>query len=758
MTDTNVVKENIDFSKVKEANNFKEEVSALRELFWANEDLHSLKQKIADNLSIRQLLGMYKWVTNLNEWKTIFGWKENRSIAKLQAYLFADDIKVNSSNENSIDGILGKNTWEKIDQYLLWDEIATLKWFFWTNKTADTLRQEIATKFNIHQLLEKYRWVTDVAGWRKVLAWGNRRNIARMQAYLFASDIKANPSNIKEIDGKFWPNTWRKIESYLSGKNTWKTIDTKPKQEKKLNQKVESKGKLKTNSKVEVKVNTEKRSKTTQEITNGIEDIIKQHRNATHNRINEKNEDREGDVAEIVHKLEDWYKNTVDKNMLTRDYISLMKSPLWKDWRVRLAVAKFCPFDDVLDELIWDSQREVRYYVAKNKNISEKALGELQNDKHREVRYAVAKSTNSDQILAFLSEDKVQGVRKAVAEHKEISNQTVARLLDKTKSLDEIKDLIKRDTFFITEENKDSVYVKKLLIPELDSLQILALKPQLPDSTRQEVIDKLTKVQGKWRYSVKKYEWIIRSLISQVWVDDQSNILSKIKHKAKDTLCIQAAIQVANQVNVPFIEDVEWRDYESLKMANWVTDKPSENVYKLAMIGYENFKWDVKNKQYLTVVDYSKHMKENRLYVINTVTNTVENAVVSYHGKWSDRWWNTIEVSNKNGSWKTTAGFLKTWYKLEYPMSWAGWRWLRLSWLEDGINDKAESRWLFIHPADGRTLWCIALPTDKSNEIFKKIWGESLIFSYYPDDDYFSKSKVFKGISVNKDDNYVFNQ
>jgi hypothetical protein len=45
------------------------------------------------------------------------------------------------------------------------------------------------------------------------------------------------------------------------------------------------------------------------------------------------------------------------------------------------------------------------------------------------------------------------------------------------------------------------------------------------------------------------------------------------------------------------------------------------------MQGYNKNKNSLKNKRYLTVVDYSKPVSKNRLYVINMDTLTVENCI-----------------------------------------------------------------------------------------------------------------------------------
>jgi len=86
--------------------------------------------------------------------------------------------------------------------------------------------------------------------------------------------------------------------------------------------------------------------------------------------------------------------------------------------------------------------------------------------------------------------------------------------------------------------------------------------------------------------------------------------------------------------------------YESLNWENipdWESFLKAWKVHKIA-----ESEWRIKNPKYLTVVDFTKNqIKDNRLFVINMDTNTVEYAEKCGHGQgsgwkeWATSFWNT---------------------------------------------------------------------------------------------------------------------
>ena len=88
-------------------------------------------------------------------------------------------------------------------------------------------------------------------------------------------------------------------------------------------------------------------------------------------------------------------------------------------------------------------------------------------------------------------------------------------------------------------------------------------------------------------------------------------------------------------------------------------EKPDFFPFYLAMQWYNNQKGQIKNSKYLTVIDYSKPVTQNRLYVINMNTLTVEDCVPTWHWKGSGNTQKTDKFSNTPNSNQTSIGFLE---------------------------------------------------------------------------------------------------
>lgn len=176
-------------------------------------------------------------------------------------------------------------------------------------------------------------------------------------------------------------------------------------------------------------------------------------------------------------------------------------------------------------------------------------------------------------------------------------------------------------------------------------------------------------------------------------------------------------------------------------------EKPDLAPFACAMKWYEELKWTLQNPEYLTVVDYTKPRSENRFYVINMDTNTVEHAtrVWHWHNSWEWEW--ATSFSNINGSEQSNLWFLTTSAKRESNSNPNYHReWLRMYWTENS-NNNAASRWIFMHRGQKNwslfSQWCFVLPDDVSETILNKvIWG-SLLFSYAKSSDYFANSNHF---------------
>lgn len=153
-------------------------------------------------------------------------------------------------------------------------------------------------------------------------------------------------------------------------------------------------------------------------------------------------------------------------------------------------------------------------------------------------------------------------------------------------------------------------------------------------------------------------------------------------------------------------------------------------------LGYfEKHESKIKNKQFLTIIDYTQHSSKKRFYLINLKTGAVEKHLAA-HGAGSEirnSGW-TPGFSNKSGSQLSSIGFYLTaeTYQGKHGHS------LRL----DGVsptNSNARSRAIVIHPADyvqdgmnpiGRSWGCPALDPDVSRSVIERIKNGSLIYGY----------------------------
>ncbi len=172
--------------------------------------------------------------------------------------------------------------------------------------------------------------------------------------------------------------------------------------------------------------------------------------------------------------------------------------------------------------------------------------------------------------------------------------------------------------------------------------------------------------------------------------------------------------------------------YEYVDPYNIVTPA----ALKLAIEGYDSRRKGLRNLNYLTVIDYTQHSKNERFYLIDMRTGSVSTQVVS-HGSGSDTNHDGYaeRFSNTSGSKMTSLGFFTTDHTYYGNNGY--------SLVLDGLNSsnsKARDRAIVIHGADyvkdgnskqGRSWGCPALPRNVSENVIDKIKGGSLVFSYH---------------------------
>jgi hypothetical protein len=162
----------------------------------------------------------------------------------------------------------------------------------------------------------------------------------------------------------------------------------------------------------------------------------------------------------------------------------------------------------------------------------------------------------------------------------------------------------------------------------------------------------------------------------------------------------------------------------------------NNKLYNRAAYYFNKHQRVIRNKRYMTVIDYTKPSYTKRMYIIDLQTRKIESHLVA-HGKNSGyRYAN--DFSNRFNSYKSSKGpFLTgTTYFGSHGKS------LKLLGLERGVNDKALDRGIVIHGADyvsnrsvilnggylGRSWGCPAVPLKEVDQIVDKITNGSLLY------------------------------
>jgi len=154
----------------------------------------------------------------------------------------------------------------------------------------------------------------------------------------------------------------------------------------------------------------------------------------------------------------------------------------------------------------------------------------------------------------------------------------------------------------------------------------------------------------------------------------------------------------------------------------------------------------------LTVIDYSLPSNEKRLWVFDLANyKLLYNTYVS-HGIKSGVLASN-HFSNKHDSKESSIGV----YKTDKPYYGRHGLSLKLSGLDYGFNDNADSRAVVMHGGwyvdedfikrygrAGRSWGCPAVPSALTKPIIDTIKGDSLFVAYYPSDSWFGKSRFLK--------------
>jgi hypothetical protein len=138
--------------------------------------------------------------------------------------------------------------------------------------------------------------------------------------------------------------------------------------------------------------------------------------------------------------------------------------------------------------------------------------------------------------------------------------------------------------------------------------------------------------------------------------------------------------------------------------------------------------YNVTNDKYVVMIDYSKSIDEERLYVVNTKTYQIEMTSIVSHGVNSGKKY-AVNFSNEENSYKTSLGAYVTenTYYGHFGYS------LILNGL-DRTNSNSKKRKIIFHSTKlMHTKWswgCFSLPDKNTRKIIDMIKGGCLVYAY----------------------------
>jgi hypothetical protein len=199
---------------------------------------------------------------------------------------------------------------------------------------------------------------------------------------------------------------------------------------------------------------------------------------------------------------------------------------------------------------------------------------------------------------------------------------------------------------------------------------------------------------------------------------------------------------------------VSTSDLSSFDVAAWTTSSTAgldPAVLKLALSASRcaTSNGAVDDPATLSIIDYSRPSSEPRLWVFDLSTRTLLYHELVAHGQGSggNR---ATQFSNAPDSHQTSLGLFVT----DAPYVGRNGYSLRLDGLDKGFNDRARERAIVMHGAPyvnegiskslgrlGRSHGCPAVRDEVARELIDRVKGGSLLFAYYPDQEWLSSSK-----------------
>lgn len=161
-----------------------------------------------------------------------------------------------------------------------------------------------------------------------------------------------------------------------------------------------------------------------------------------------------------------------------------------------------------------------------------------------------------------------------------------------------------------------------------------------------------------------------------------------------------------------------------------------ERPLREALDYFERHPRIIKNKNYITIIDFRQPSTQKRMYLLNMQTGAVERYLVAHGVNTGVKW--ATDFSNVNGSRKSSLGFILTGelYRGKYGLS------MRMDGLESR-NSNVRRRAIVMHGADyvsqsfidrrgylGRSWGCPALEMRHIKPVIRRIHGKSLMLKY----------------------------
>ncbi len=163
---------------------------------------------------------------------------------------------------------------------------------------------------------------------------------------------------------------------------------------------------------------------------------------------------------------------------------------------------------------------------------------------------------------------------------------------------------------------------------------------------------------------------------------------------------------------------------------------PNAQAFRAALQYFSTHRAKIRNRRFLTIVDYTRPSSSKRMYVYDLATGDVQEYYVA-HGKNSGDVYAT-SFSNRVDSLKSCNGFFLTGRRYSGMHGTS----LELHGLQKGVNDNARKRRIVIHgaryvssnrarllkPRTGRSWGCPAVSSGEVEEIVERIMNGSLLY------------------------------